>query len=205
MRASGEAAAAAAEAQATTPAYAAAAHQGIRAARVAGTGACNRACSQLAPAVRVRELGDGANRLLGLAGHSQGVDVIVVHGADTCAHGEGSRVTARACLPACLRACPGALLGLWQASSLPPQLTHAPTHRVASHTPTPAQQRPAPRTERGGQPPEHQAIGVLEEADPLEALRQPGLAQPRRVQQHVHVAVPVRLGLNSKGILWVEC
>ena len=55
-------------------------------------------------------------------------------------------------------------------------------------------------TEGGGEAPEDEGVGVLEEGDPAHACAHPALEQARRVQQRVHVPVAVRLCLDRKGI-----
>ncbi len=45
----------------------------------------------------------------------------------------------------------------------------------------------------------------LEEADPLKARALPPGRQATGVQQCMHVAVPMRLGLERERVRWLEC
>lgn len=56
------------------------------------------------------------------------------------------------------------------------------------------------RTQGGWQGSEDQRVGVLQEADPLEAGLLPPPRQARGVQQRMDVAVPVRFSLNLEGV-----
>jgi hypothetical protein len=58
-------------------------------------------------------------------------------------------------------------------------------------------------TECGWQSPENEAIGVLKKTDPFKALLLPGVDKAARVQQRVHVAMAMRLGLHQERVALV--
>lgn len=55
------------------------------------------------------------------------------------------------------------------------------------------------------QSPEHKAIGILEEADPLHATLLPALHQPCAVQQCMYIAMPMGLLLYDVWIILLQC
>ena len=58
--------------------------------------------------------------------------------------------------------------------------------------------------EGGRQAAEDEAVGVLEEAEPAQPRIPPARREARGVQQRVHIAVAVRLGLQGKGVALLQ-
>lgn len=64
--------------------------------------------------------------------------------------------------------------------------------------------RAAGHTEGGWDAAEDEGVGVLEEGDPAHASRHPALEQARRVQQRMHVTMPVRLCLYREWVVRIQ-